>query len=229
MDVLLQDTGFLDSSDAGICKPHHSESPQTWWRQLDWIRSSVSVTGVHQPCTPLEHIWTQPPRHHYPGSANVGGDVVHPLLEVWPYSQPLCIGSAPTAVEGTLTNCHVSSFLPPPTMPGNTSAYLRGLEQGYLFQTTMCLLPCLRQMLQVTQGERLPGYASRVRVQDDCKSTPTYTQVDPGHWKYILASMNTVVVFHSCIWSWTSDGCNLCLIIWIIWSHNNNYVGIIIV
>ena len=43
-----------------------------------------------------------------------------------------------------------------------------------------------------------------------------------------LASMTTVVAFHSCSWTWTSDDHNLCLIIWVIWSYNNNYVGIII-
>ena len=82
MDVLLHslrrysDTGFLDSSDAGICTPNHSGIPQTWRQRLGQIWSSVSATGVHQPCTPLECTQTQPPSRHYPRSADVGGDVV---------------------------------------------------------------------------------------------------------------------------------------------------------
>ena len=40
----------------------------------------------------------------------------------------------------------------PPLTPGDTSAYLCGMEKGYLLQATVCFSPYLRHMLQVTQG-----------------------------------------------------------------------------
>ena len=222
MDVLLHslrrysDTGSFDSSDAGICMPNHSGSPPTWRRRLGWIWSSVSATGVHQPCTPLECTWTQPPSCHYPRSVDVGRDVVHHLSGVWPYSQPLRIGLAPAAVAGTLTNCHISSFLPPPLdawrhfsvfvwdgkrVPAPGHSVFFAIFAPHAASHTRHVIAQIRQRSQST------------------KCSPVYPHAhisSPWTLEVHLALMTTVVVFHKYIWTWTSDGHNLCLIVWVI-------------
>ena len=100
------------------------------------------------------------------------------------YSQPLRIGSAPTAVAGTLTNCHISSFLPPPRRLKTLQRICVGWNKGTCSRPQCAFRHICATCRKSHKARDFPDTPAESRVQDAHWSTPTHTQVDPGHWKY---------------------------------------------